>query len=89
MGPWDIGWLYRPLAVVCVAGGGLLIAIGMAPPNEKAVWLVAGLALVLTAIWFGWERRRFQGPPQGVMVTERQAAIAAAEAAVGETQWEY
>ena len=88
MGPWDIGWLYRPLAVVCVAGGGLLIAIGMAPPNEKAVWLVAGLALVLTAIWFGWERRRFRGPPQGVMVPARQAAIAAAEAAVGETRWE-
>jgi amino acid transporter len=85
MGPWDIGWLYRPLALVCVAGGGLLIAIGMAPPNEKAVWLVAGLALVLTAIWFGWERHRFQGPPQGVTVPERQAAIAAAEAAVGET----
>jgi amino acid transporter len=85
MGPWDIGRLYRPLAVVCVAGGGLLIAIGMAPPNEKAVWLVAGLALVLTAVWFGWERRRFQGPPQGVMLPERQAAIAAAEVAIGET----
>jgi amino acid transporter len=84
MGPWNIGWSYRPLALACVGGGGLLIAIGMAPPNEKAVWLVAGLALVLTAIWFGWERRRFRGPPQGVMVSERQAAIAAAEAAVGE-----
>jgi len=85
MGPWDIGCLFRPLAVVCVAGGGLLIAIGMAPPNEKAVWLVGGLTLALTVVWFGWERRRFQGPPQGVLVTERQAAIAAAEAAVGET----
>lgn len=84
MGPWNIGWLYRPLAVVCVAGGGLLIAIGMAPPNEKAVWLVGGLTLTLTLVWFGWERRRFQGPPQGVMLAERQAAIAAAEAAVGE-----
>src|SRR5207302_9053233 len=43
MGPWSIGWLYRPLAVICVAGGGVLIAIGMAPPNDAAIWLVAGM----------------------------------------------
>jgi amino acid transporter len=84
MGPWDIGWLYRPLAVVCVAGGGLLIAIGMAPPNEKAVWLVAGFTLTQTVVWFCWERGRFQGPPQDAMRAERQAVIAAAEAAVAE-----
>ncbi len=65
MGPWTIGWLYRPLAAVSVAGGVVLIAIGMAPPNEKAVWLVAGMTLVLGTVWFGWERRRFAGPPRG------------------------
>jgi amino acid transporter len=64
MGPWHVGRLYRPLAVVCVAGGGLLIGIGMAPPNTKAIWVVAGSALVLGVVWFAWERRRFRGPPQ-------------------------
>ncbi len=64
MGPWHVGRLYRPLALVCVAGGGLLIGIGMAPPNTKAIWVVAGSALVLSVVWFAWERRRFRGPPQ-------------------------
>jgi amino acid transporter len=64
MGPWQVGWLYRPLAVICVAGGVLLIGIGMAPPNEKAVYVVAAMAVVLVVVWFAWERKRFPGPPR-------------------------
>ncbi len=85
MGPWHLGRLYRPLAVVCVAGGGLLIAVGMAPPNDKAAWVVGAAVAVLAGVWFGFERRRFRGPPQGLLVQQRQAEIAAAERAVGET----
>jgi amino acid transporter len=63
MGPWDLGRWYRPLALVCVLGCAGLFVIGVQPPNEKALWIVPGLALVLAAGWFGWERRRFPGPP--------------------------
>ena len=46
--------------------------------------LVAALAfLALTAVvWFGFERRRFKGPPVGDEVAKRQAQIAAAEKAL-------
>jgi len=40
----------------------------------------------LTAVvWFGFERRRFRGPPIGDEIAKRQAAIRDAETAVGET----
>jgi hypothetical protein len=35
-------------------------------------------------VWFGFESRRFKGPPIGEEVARRQAEIAAAEKAVGE-----
>lgn len=63
MGPWQLGRWYRPLAVVCVVYCVLLIAIGMAPPNDKAAWIVGGSLLLMLAAWFGIERHRFRGPP--------------------------
>ena len=65
MGPWHLGRWYRPLAVLCVLGCGLLIAIGMPPPNDKAVWIVGGSVVLMTGVWYGLERHRFQGPPVG------------------------
>jgi amino acid transporter len=65
MGPWHLGRLYRPLAVACVAGCGLLIAIGVAPPNDKNLWILACTVVLLAALWLGLERRRFPGPPRG------------------------
>jgi amino acid transporter len=79
MGPWHLGRWYRPLAIVATIGCGLLIVIGMQPPNDKNVWIVIGTTLLLGVAWFGWERRRFAGPPQGVMIQQRQSDIAAAE----------
>ena len=50
----------------------------------KAHWL-AGTAIVALAIgWFASEARRFKGPPIGEEIAKRQAALRAAEAAVGE-----
>lgn len=63
MGPWHLGAWYRPLAVVCVLGCGVLIAIGMAPPNDEAIWIVGAAVVLLVGVWFGFERRRFPGPP--------------------------
>jgi hypothetical protein len=39
---------------------------------------------MFTAIWFAGVRRHFAGPPQGVMIQQRQAEIVADEKAVGE-----
>jgi hypothetical protein len=63
MGPWDLGRWYRPMAVVNVVGCLLLIAIGMQPPYDRAIWIVGGSLILLAMAWIGSERRRFPGPP--------------------------
>jgi amino acid transporter len=63
MGPWDLGPWYRPLALLTIGGCAALIAIGMQPPNERSVWVVGAVAIVLAAAWFGGVRHRFPGPP--------------------------
>ncbi len=80
-GPWGLGRAYRPLALVSVLFCGLLVVVGVQPPNDKALWIVAGAAVALAVGWFGWERRRFAGPPAGL--GGRENAIAEAEARVG------
>ncbi len=61
---WSLGRWYRPLAAFSVVGCLALIAIGMQPPNERALYVVGGMVVVLAVAWFGLERRRFPGPPQ-------------------------
>jgi amino acid transporter len=63
MGPWSLGPLYRPLAVLCLVGGCGLFVIGVQPPNEVALRIVPGFALALAAWWFLHKRRHFAGPP--------------------------
>lgn len=84
MGPWDLGALYRPLAVVSLIGCLLLIVVGVQPPNDKALYITLIIFVLTAIIWFALERRRFQGPPQGVMIQKRQEEIEAAEKAVGQ-----
>jgi amino acid transporter len=79
MGPWQLGRWYRPLALLSVTGCLGLIVIGMQPPNEKAAYVVGGMALVLAAGWFSVARHRFPGPPGGVLAAHRQAEPRAAE----------
>lgn len=67
MGPWTMGLWYRPAAVVSVFGCLGLIVIGMQPPNDKAVWVVAGSILILTLWWWLRARHVFPGPPTGVL----------------------
>jgi amino acid transporter len=64
MGPWNLGAWYRPLAWISIAGSVALIAIGMQPPNERSIWVVGGMGLLLAMIWVGKERDRFPGPPR-------------------------
>lgn len=85
MGPWNLGRWYRIVSVLCIFGCAVIIFVGIQPPNDKALWITLA-ALALTAVvWFGYQRRSFQGPPQGIMIQQRQAAIEDAERAVGES----
>jgi amino acid transporter len=85
MGPWDIGAFYRPIAIASLLGCALVMFVSFQPPNDKALIITLGAAALTAVVWFGLERRRFQGPPQGVMLQNRQAAIEAAERAVGQS----
>lgn len=83
MGPWHLGCWYKPLAVISVLGCLGLIVIGMQPPNEQAMYAVAGFLALLAVVWFGLARQYFPGPPAGV-TGQRLAEIEAAEQAVGQ-----
>lgn len=84
MGPFDLKGLFPVVAVLSLLGGAVLIYIGIQPPNDQAL-TVTLIALAITAVvWFGLERRRFQGPPIGGVSAEKLAEIAAREKAVGE-----
>jgi amino acid transporter len=82
MGPWDMGPAYRIVGVLAIAAIALIFYLGVQPPNDAALW-ITGVFLAITAVvWFGFERRRFKGPPIGDEVARRQAEIAAAERAL-------
>jgi amino acid transporter len=70
MGPWRLGRWYRPLAALSVLGCLGLIFIGIQPPNEKALYVLGGAYVVLTAGWHFWARHTFPGPPRGVLSAE-------------------
>ncbi len=72
MGPWSLGaTAYRTLSVISILGCGLILLIGIQPPNEKNLWIVLS-ALSLTAIvWIGYERQHFRGPPPAVLDRSR------------------
>jgi amino acid transporter len=82
MGPWDLGGTFRIVAAAAIAGVILIFAIGIQPPNDKALYAVVGLAILLTFVWFAFENNRFQGPPTGESIAKRQAEIARAEQAL-------
>ncbi len=72
MGPWDLGPWYRPLAVASVLGCAALIAIGVQPPNERAMVILLAAIALLAAGWFVSERRRFRGPPDALLNAETE-----------------
>lgn len=82
MGPWSLGLAFRPVALLGVLATGLIFALGIQPPNDRALPFTVGLVLLLGLVWWLWERHRFQGPPVGQRIAERQAEIAKTEAAL-------
>jgi amino acid transporter len=63
MGPWHLGPWFRPLAWLSACGCLALIVVGLHPPNDRSIWVVGGMALLLAVVWIGGERYRFPGPP--------------------------
>jgi amino acid transporter len=84
-GPWAMSaGLYKLVTVLSVVGMGVILFIAVAPPNERVLYVVLGFIVLALILWFTVENRRFEGPPTGERIAKRAAAIAAAEAAVGE-----
>src|SRR5262249_50203953 len=75
MGPWHLGRWYRPLALLCVLGCGLLIVVGIQPPNDIALWIVGGCVLMLAMLWWGYMARHFPGPPHVIYQMLRPEAL--------------
>jgi amino acid transporter len=85
MGPWDLGkGVYTLFTILSVLSMILIFVIGIQPPNDWALYITVGFFILTAVVWFAFESRRFQGPPIGDIIAKRQAAIAQAEAAVGE-----
>lgn len=71
MGPFDLGaGRFRLLATLALLGGVGVVWVGIQPPNEAALPLAAGAALVLAGVWWGGVRRRFPGPPVAALTPE-------------------
>jgi amino acid transporter len=86
MGPWNMGeGVYKLVALLVFLSMLLIFALGIQPPNHKALPITAGFLGLTAVVWFAFERRRFKGPPQGAMIQNRLDEIREAEKAVGET----
>ncbi len=84
MGPWSMGAAFKAVAVLVIAAVALIFYLGVQPPNDAALWITGVFLLITAVVWFGFERRRFQGPPVGEEVARRQALIASAEQALAQ-----
>ena len=82
-GPFKLGALSKPFAVITVLGAVLIIYIGTRPPNDILVNYLIGLLVLLAVIWFGIARKRFPGPPiNAAEIAARASAIEAGERAL-------
>jgi amino acid transporter len=85
MGPWNLGeGVFKLFAVLTVLAMILIFVLGVQPPNGPALYVTVGFLILTGIVWFGFEKRRFRGPPIGAEVERRAAEIAAAEKAVGQ-----
>ena len=84
-GPWNMGaGLYKLVSLLAVVGMIIIFYIAIQPPNDKVLWIVLGFLALTAVLWFGFENKRFKGPPIGEEIKRRQAEIAKREAKFGE-----
>ena len=64
-GPFNLGGLSKPIALLAIIGGSVLAFVGMQPPNQKVLYLALIMLAVMAVFWFVFgESKRFQGPPK-------------------------
>ncbi|MBI5823015.1 MAG: amino acid permease [Chloroflexi bacterium] len=83
-GPFNLGGLSKPNAVLAIIFGIVLAISGFFPPNEKVFYFTIGMIVVMPIVWYGFERNRFEGVPEGDKIKERQKMIADIEKKYGE-----
>jgi len=83
-GPFNLGGLSKPIALVSGLGVALLATTGFFPPNEPVFYLTLGMVIVLPILWFAGINKSFAGVPTGERIKERQKMIAEIEKKYGE-----
>ena len=84
-GPWSMGaGLFKLTCLLSIVGMAIIFYIAIQPPNDKVLWIVLGFLALTAVLWFGFENKRFKGPPMGEEIKRRQAEIAKKEAVFGE-----
>ncbi len=66
MGPWNLGeGMFKLFAVLSIIAMILIFVLGIQPPNDWALYITVGFLVLTAIVWFGFENRRFKGPPIG------------------------
>ena len=73
MGPWDMGPLFRVVALLVGLSALFIVYLGIQPPNDAALNVALAFLVITAVVWFGFERRRFKGPPVAKMTKEVKA----------------
>ncbi len=79
-GPFNLGAFSKINAVIAVLAGVTLAITGFFPPNEKVFYLTVAMVIIMPILWYGFERNRFEGVPEGDRIKANQAKIAEIEA---------
>jgi len=61
-GPWSLGALSRPVAIVSVIWIAFITVLFVLPPNSMSGWIFGGFALAAVLWYFAAIRGRFTGP---------------------------
>ena len=83
-GPFNLGRLSKPIALISGIGVLLLATTGFFPPNVPVFYLTLGMIIILPILWVAGINKTFEGVPQGEKIKERQKMIADIEKKYGE-----
>ena len=79
-GPFNLGGLSKPIALVATLGVVVLTITGFVPPYSRVLYLTIAMVVILPIVWFAGINKSFEGVPQGAKIKERQKMIAEIEA---------
>ncbi len=77
MGPFDLGGpLYKLIGIIAIIGVAAVIWAGIQPPNQAALPVTAGLAIILTLAWHLGVKKVFLGPPEVLGLETSSSTVA-------------